>query len=127
MTRIAAQTTLVTVECWCGMPHAIPDSLDDQARAKGHSVYCPLGHTWVYRGQTWQQEIEASKRREQATRDLLHAEERSHQATRGHLTRAKKRSAVGVCPCCNRSFQQLARHMKSKHPDFVERAKGEAA
>lgn len=63
---------------------------------------------------------EAAERRVQATRDLLYAEERSHAATRGHLTRTKKRGGHGVCPCCNRTFQQLARHMKSKHPDYAE-------
>jgi hypothetical protein len=120
MTAIAHTTTLVTVECWCGMPHAIPRSLDDMARGKRKGVYCPLGHVWEYRGLTWEQEIAAAKRRAQANLDLLRAEERSHQATRGHLTRAKRRSAAGVCPCCHRTFQQLARHMKTKHPDYVE-------
>lgn len=24
----------------------------------------------------------------------------------------------GVCPCCNRTFKQLARHMSIKHPDY---------
>ena len=49
---------------------------------------------------------------------LLDTEERSHAATRGHLTRAKKqvhRAEHGVCPHCNRSFQNLARHMQTKH------------
>jgi hypothetical protein len=23
------------------------------------------------------------------------------------------------CPCCNRTFQQLARHMKAKHPEHA--------
>jgi hypothetical protein len=23
-----------------------------------------------------------------------------------------------VCPCCNRSFQNLRRHMATKHPEF---------
>src|SRR5262245_22389812 len=30
-----------------------------------------------------------------------------------------KRVAAGVCPCCNRSFVQLQRHMKTKHPLYV--------
>lgn len=25
---------------------------------------------------------------------------------------------AGMCPCCRRTFKQLAEHMKSKHPDF---------
>lgn len=35
--------------------------------------------------------------------------------------RLRRRTAAGVCPCCNRSFVQLARHMKTKHPDHVEK------
>lgn len=27
------------------------------------------------------------------------------------------RAHAGVCPCCNRTFKQLAAHMKTKHPD----------
>lgn len=37
---------------------------------------------------------------------------------KGVATRLKNRAAHGVCPCCNRTFQQLARHMSAKHPDF---------
>lgn len=32
-------------------------------------------------------------------------------------TRVMKRAQRGVCPCCNRTFQNLAQHMKSKHAD----------
>lgn len=28
------------------------------------------------------------------------------------------RVGAGVCPCCKRTFQQLARHMKCKHPKY---------
>jgi hypothetical protein len=30
----------------------------------------------------------------------------------------RKRIQSGVCPCCNRTFENLGRHMKSKHPAF---------
>jgi hypothetical protein len=33
--------------------------------------------------------------------------------------RLKERVAAGVCPCCQRTFKQLAAHMKSKHPEVV--------
>jgi DNA repair exonuclease SbcCD ATPase subunit len=108
------------------MPHAITANLARQASENGHKVYCPLGHVWVVT-ETVQQKLdrererrEAAERRAQASRDLLAAEERSHSATRGHLTRVKKRTAHGVCPCCNRTFQNVARHMESKHPEFVQ-------
>lgn len=27
--------------------------------------------------------------------------------------------ACGVCPCCNRSFTNVRRHMTSQHPDYT--------
>lgn len=33
-------------------------------------------------------------------------------------TRIKNRVKNGVCPCCNRTFENLARHMQAKHSDF---------
>lgn len=31
---------------------------------------------------------------------------------------AALRAQGGACPCCNRTFADMARHMKTKHPDF---------
>lgn len=38
---------------------------------------------------------------------------------RGQLTKLKRRVSNGVCPCCNRSFADLHRHMTEKHPDYL--------
>ena len=64
-----------------------------------------------------EQRAKYANQRAEAERDLRLAEERSHSATKGHLTRAKKRHRAGLCPCCNRQFQDLVRHMASKHPE----------
>lgn len=117
--------TLVVTHCWCGIALALPQTLYEHAHQDERDVYCPLGHVFVFRD-TWKKKYEAEReerlgerRRHDATRSLLRAEERSHASTRGHLTRHRKRAQAGVCPCCNRTFQQLARHMANKHPDFV--------
>ena len=47
------------------------------------------------------------------------AAELSRAAIKGHLTRTKKRIAAGVCPCCKRTFQDLARHMSGQHPTYA--------
>ena len=118
--------TLTVCHCWCGIALAIPDNLYRVAHEDKHDVYCPLGHvfTWTETAteklRKKEEELRRAHQREQATRSLLHAEERSHSATRGHLTRHRKRAAAGVCPCCNRTFQNVGRHMKTKHPDYVE-------
>ena len=112
--------TLRVVHCWCGIALAIPDNLRRWAeQAKDRSIYCPNGHKFVFTD-TFEEKLERERRRHQATKDLLRAEERSHSATRGQLTKTKKRVGNGVCPCCHRTFQQLSRHMKNKHPDYVK-------
>ena len=55
-------------------------------------------------------------------RDLLEERgqlERRLSAQRGVLTRVKNRIIKGVCPCCNRHFADLSRHMQTQHPDFA--------
>jgi hypothetical protein len=117
---------LVTTNCWCGIHLAIPEDLHSIARRnKGKTVWCPLGHQFVYSNTVEEQRDQArreatqARQRETAVRDLLAHEEHSHRATRGHMTRIKKRVAAGVCPCCNRSFRDLARHMEGQHPDYA--------
>lgn len=131
--KFAGDTTLVVVECnSCHITYAIPQSLKasmlewrgDRADCRGWKTTCPMGHTWWYVGESeldrerrLRKNAEASR---QATRDLLKHEERSHAATRGHLTRAKRRAHAGVCPVegCKRHFKDLERHIESKHPDY---------
>ena len=121
--------TLKVTSCWCGIPFAIPDNLYSwlHKSPKNH-CHCPMGHEMIFSNTLEEQlaetraERDRAKNREAATRSLLDTEERSHAATRGHLTRAKKqvhRTENGVCPHCNRTFQNLARHMKSKHEHEV--------
>lgn len=40
-------------------------------------------------------------------------------AQKGVTTRIKNRIANGVCPCCQRTFKNLARHMKGQHPNYT--------
>jgi hypothetical protein len=129
--KFAGDASLVVVCCnQCHITYAIPESLDKAMlrwrgdKSNGWKTTCPMGHTWWYVGEN---DIERAERiaanarqREQATRDLLHHEERSHAATKGHLTRQKRRASAGMCPCCNRTFQQLKRHMDGQHPEYVE-------
>ena len=58
-------------------------------------------------------------------RDRKEAAQRQASAFKGVVTRTKNRIAGGACPCCNRTFQNLARHMATKHSDYAH--KDEAA
>jgi DNA repair exonuclease SbcCD ATPase subunit len=113
----------------CGVQFAIPEDLLRRAQDREIlRIYCPNGHTMNWdmseadrlREQIKQLEmakdrVEREKRWAEQGRD--HAQ-RSANAHKGHVTRLKRRVMNGVCPCCNRSFENLARHMRSKHPDF---------
>lgn len=54
----------------------------------------------------------AAIRREQLERD-------QRQAAENERDRLKLRSKNGCCPCCKRNFQNLQRHMRTKHPEFA--------
>lgn len=132
MTTIQYTGKLTVVSCWCGTSHAVPSDLRDyQLRqfdrgAEPVSIYCPLGHSHIPSGEPraalLERQLEASRRRAQAERELRQDTERRLSAQKGATTRARKRAAAAVCPCCNRSFVQLRRHMAAKHPDYDPRA-----
>jgi hypothetical protein len=74
-------------------------------------------------------DLAAARRRSEAAaaqltheRDQRLAAERSASAYKGQATRIRNRVGAGVCPCCTRTFANLARHMAGQHPDFREQA-----
>jgi len=115
----------VVISTWCGHTMAIRKALRDWAYYDGNrKFYCAeCGKVQVY-GYGERQRLEhENKRLEQErnrARNQAAAERRSKNAIKGHHTRTKKRVAAGVCPCCNRSFENLGRHMKHQHPDYLE-------
>lgn len=110
---------LVVIHCWCGMPFAIPENRYDWMQGKSdRNCYCPNGHTVVFR-ESFEKKLERERREHAATRDLLRAEERSHSATRGQMTKLRKRVERGVCPHCKRHFANLERHVATKHAEEV--------
>lgn len=116
----------------CFLEFAIPQSLSDAfwlTRAVDH-LYCPsCGKTMVPAGRS-----EADKLRDELAREKHRAEQahadadyqrdrkehaiRRASAARGQVTKIKNRVKNGVCPACNRTFGDLARHMTSKHPHY---------
>jgi hypothetical protein len=124
--------------CKCGMPFAMPAvvqrELIEHSRASDQptkSFYCPVGHEQCYTGKTEAQRLREEKetleRRLRWARESDHRNreraakaERSAAAQKGVTTRLKKRVANGVCPCCKRTFADLARHMAGQHPGYGE-------
>lgn len=112
---------LETITCGkCGIEFAVPDHLDDHA-----TFWCPNGHARGFVGETEAQrlakELETQKRATEFQREQRLLAERSLVAQKAQTTKARNqlaRTANGICPCCNRTFQNVMRHMATKHPDF---------
>lgn len=114
----------------CGVEFGMLESTNTTLKQSGATFYCPFGHKRYYPpGESEEQRLarELSRERQRLAErdyDLRRANEmaehhkRRAAVYRGQVTKIKKRVSHGVCPCCNRSFENLARHMKSKHPDY---------
>ena len=106
----------------CSMAFAMPSDFKRNKLKDRSTFYCPSGHPQYYIGQTEEQRLK--KELEQKAKLLEAANDRVDvvKRERDHITKAhvKMRSRVmnGVCPCCNRTFQNLMSHMKSEHPEF---------
>lgn len=123
----AETVVLVTIDCAdCAVAFAIPKRMQQVKLEQRGTFYCPNGHANTYA------DTEIDRLRREVTRKTAEAnglreryftEQREHEKTQKALKRIRKRTANGVCPCCHRSFKQLASHMKVKHPDFIEQEK----
>lgn len=118
----------------CGVVYTIPQAVIANQRKEGGYHTCCNGHS-----QGWgkeQSENEKTRRERDQLRqklaekdDEIRAKEREAAAAltnlaseRAKAAKVKKRASAGICPCCNRTVGQMARHMKSKHPQFVAEA-----
>lgn len=106
--------------CECGVPFAMPDYMRSRRLQDGKYFFCPNGHSQHYTKsevQRLQEKLAEQNRAATNMAERARAAEAAEQKAQQEMRRMKKRAAAGVCPCCNRTFQQLARHMKMKHPD----------
>lgn len=54
----------------------------------------------------------------EAQQQAAHERKRAN-GYKGHATHITKQAKAGICPCCNRTFVALARHMATQHPKFT--------
>lgn len=117
--------------CRCNVIFFLPPDLHNTAR-RDETVwfYCPHGHRQHFSAG----ESEADKLRRE--RDRLkqqiarhrdvsrqweeEAGRAKHQARayKGQVTKLKRRAKAGLCPCCSRHFDNLERHIETKHPEM---------
>jgi hypothetical protein len=132
---------LTEITCFsCRVKFAITADLYN-ARVNDHlDFWCPNGHQQHFVGDTAEKkrikELEAQLQRE---RDAKAAERRAKESAhrqrewaesqarganiaagkaKAAKRRLEQRIAHGVCPCCHRTFKQLAAHMETKHPEY---------
>lgn len=130
-----ATVQLSQVDCGnCGGSYAISERYRKQMQEDAGTWHCPYCRTcWGYAEgdlDELRKQLELEKKRtEWARQDADRAKaqaqraEHSRRSEKAAKTRIKNRIAHGVCPCCKRYFENVERHMKSKHPEF---SKGDA-
>lgn len=109
--------------CNCGMPFAMTVNFERQRRADRQLFYCPAGHGQHYTGPSEADKLRADLERQRQIVDAERAraarvEQERDQVARAH-NRMRTRVFNGVCPCCNRTFQNLLQHMKTEHAGEV--------
>lgn len=130
---INGERHVVTQCASCAVWHTVPEVVWDCQRAEGGFHSCPNGHQRGWSKGT--DEIERENIRRERDRlkqdagrlnDELAAQRKRAEDAERVNRKLKTRAAAGVCPCCNRTFLNMQRHMRSKHPNVVplEQANG---
>lgn len=124
--------------CRCKVSFGMDEATYATLKKSAATFHCPFGHQQHFTtGPTeadklrlerdrLKQEVarledraRAAERAEAAAQEHAEYQARRTAAARGQVTRLKNRAAAGLCPCCNRSFVNLQRHMATKHAGFT--------
>ena len=123
----------------CGVRFAMDEAYNNRKLDDHTDFCCPNGHQQHYTGErevdrlrkeTENLRMQLANSRSWAQAETQRTEEARRQAAaaRGVATKMRKqrdkiqaRVKHGVCPCCKRTFKQLAAHMKGKHPNYPEK------
>ena len=119
------QTTTYVVEtcCNCHVQFGMTKELQKQRLKDGGWFYCPNGHAQHYSESDefrWKKLNENLRETVEYYRNQNQVARLSLRAAKGQVTKLKKKVAAGLCPCCEKSFANLKKHMEKSHPDFVE-------
>jgi hypothetical protein len=117
-------TSLYVSECPnCGILHGIPSDYEERRRGDGQRWYCPNGHCMSF---TETREMALKKRNaaladeaERLRRDNLRLSD-DLMTNAKELRRLKRRTHAGLCAICNRHFENVERHNKTKHPEAAK-------
>ena len=108
----------------CGVIYTCPEIVILKQRERGGYHHCPNGHSQG-RDKNGSENAQLLRRAQRAEQEQARLAEELATANRRtecevrERERMMKRATAGVCQCCKRSFANVARHMKLKHPNVV--------
>lgn len=110
----------------CAVWHTIPEVVFNTCYSEGGYWHCPNGHSRGYKtGEDKRKEDAIRQERDRLKQDAarlsdeLAAERKRAEEAEKKVLHAKRRANAGVCQCCNRTFLNVQRHMKTKHPNVI--------
>lgn len=122
--KISTEVELEVKQCpVCFVHYAIPQAMSNKKSKDGGDWYCPNGDNLIYtktKADKLTAELQAEKENTEYWMKRKEEVDRQLKAKKGELAKLKNRVSNGVCPCCNRSFQNLKRHIATKHPELKE-------
>jgi len=113
--------SMVTVECCaqgCSVIFGITADLHRRRSNDHGTFYCPNGHGQHFTGTSDAERLRDEQARNTHLKDQLTAAAVEAEMVRKALVRDRHRFANGVCPCCNRYFDNVRRHMTGQHPEY---------
>ena len=123
MTMNIDDVVLTCCQSDCGISFAVPNWWESGKRQTHSWFFCPNGHRQHF---SQESDLEKARReRDIARQQVARAEQEAAEARRGwekserEAKKLKKRASAGTCPCCQRTFSNMATHMKRQHPQFV--------
>lgn len=115
---------MVTEICYkCSIAFGMPSDMKAVLLRDRTNFYCPNGHVQQYVGKSDAEKLKEANDLLELKRKQLNDEQSKRwevEEKNRKLDAKLKRVHKGVCPCCNRSFENLRRHMETKHPEELQ-------
>lgn len=120
--QIQATLNFSICECSeCGVRFGLQAFYKSKLQETHQTFYCPNGHSQYFPGETEAEKLRKElKRKEQELANKV-IEKINVENELLKTQRKLKRVHNGTCPCCKRTFQNLKRHMETKHPELVSK------
>lgn len=122
-TTFIESITLAKIECgMCGAAYAINERFRAKKEQEGggwHCPYCQCGWGYFNDNENARLRRELTAQKCETMKERLAREEAQAAVAKAIAAENKLRRRIqgGVCPCCKRTFKQLAAHMAAKHPE----------